>query len=229
MGGVGLGDDHEAGGVFVEPMDNPGAPDPADPRETVAAARDQRVDEGAAGMAGRGMDDEPGRLVDDDKMLVLVDDVERQILPDHGRIGWRRRLENDPRAFGEAERRIARRRAVDLDLAGLDQRLEPGARECDAALGRGPAEEPVEPLAGPRRVDQESLGARRHGERAGGSRLRRGVGIRRLDPAPGAALGPGVHGRSRRRTRPLVSAAGGATSGPSAATMASRLGRGRAA
>ena len=178
-------------------------------------------------MAGRGMDDEPGGLVDDDEMFVLINDVERQILPDHGRIGWRRGCKSDPRPLGEAERRIARRRAVDLDLAGLDQRLEPGARQRDAALRRGPAEEPVEPVAGARRVDYESLRARRHGERARRCRLRRSLGVRLPGAAARATSGRSAHARSRRRTRPLVSPAAGATSGPSAATMASRLGPGR--
>src|SRR5262245_33429155 len=36
VGPVGLGDDHQAGGVLVEPVDDARAPDPADTREAVA-------------------------------------------------------------------------------------------------------------------------------------------------------------------------------------------------
>ena len=45
-----------------------------------AAMGDQRVDQRAVGIARRRMHDEPRRLVDDDEVLVLVDDVERNIL-----------------------------------------------------------------------------------------------------------------------------------------------------
>ena len=78
VGGVGLGDDQQAGGVLVEPVDDAGPPDPADPRQAGAAMGDQRVDQRAVRMARRRMDDEAGRLVDDDQVLVLEDDVERQ-------------------------------------------------------------------------------------------------------------------------------------------------------
>ena len=50
-----------------------------------------------------------------------------------------------------------------LDLARLDQRLEPGARERDAPRGRRLAEETVEPLARARGVDVENLQPRRRG------------------------------------------------------------------
>ena len=108
MGGVGLGDDEQAGRVLVEPVDDAGPLDPADPRQARAAMADQRVDQRAVGVARRRMDDEARRLVDDDEMVVLVDDVERDVLPDERRILRRRRLEGDPRALGEPRRRIAR-------------------------------------------------------------------------------------------------------------------------
>ena len=40
----------------------------------------QRVDQRAAGMAGRRVHDHAGRLVDDDEVAILVDDRERQRL-----------------------------------------------------------------------------------------------------------------------------------------------------
>ncbi len=41
---------------------------------------DERVDQGAVDIAGAGMHDEAGRLVDDDDGLVLVNDIERDFL-----------------------------------------------------------------------------------------------------------------------------------------------------
>ena len=58
----------------------PGPLDAADARKAVAAMMDQRVDQRAGPVAGAGMDDEPGRLVDDDELVVLVEDVERDRL-----------------------------------------------------------------------------------------------------------------------------------------------------
>ncbi len=88
---------------------------------------DQRIDQRPVGMAGGGVDDEPGRLVDDDEMLVLVDDVERDVLALDGQIFRRGRVERDGRPRGELARGVARDLAVDEDAAVLDQRLEPRA------------------------------------------------------------------------------------------------------
>ena len=53
----------------------PGRRTPAMPPYVSArAAAEQRVDERSVGVARRRMDDEPGRLVDDEQVLVLVDD-----------------------------------------------------------------------------------------------------------------------------------------------------------
>ena len=41
---------------------------------------DQRVDERAGGVAGAGMDDQPRRLVDDDELGILVEDMKRDVL-----------------------------------------------------------------------------------------------------------------------------------------------------
>ena len=108
MRGVGLGDDQKAGRVLVEPVDDARPPDPADAGEARAAMADQRIDQGAIGMARRRMDDEPGRLVDHDQMLVLVDDIKRHVLAEERRFLRLRRLEGDRCAFGEPHRRIAR-------------------------------------------------------------------------------------------------------------------------
>ena len=80
MGAVGLGDDHDAGRVLVEAVDDAGPLDAADARQAVAAMVDQRVDQRAGPVAGARMDDQPGRLVDDDQVVVLVENVERDVL-----------------------------------------------------------------------------------------------------------------------------------------------------
>ncbi len=99
VGRVGLGDDEQAGRVLVEPVDDAGPPHAADPRQARPAMADERVDQRALGVARRRMDDEARRLVDDDEMFVLVDDVERKIFADQLGMLWRRRLEGDSRAF----------------------------------------------------------------------------------------------------------------------------------
>ena len=58
----------------------PGRLTPPMPERLVAAVGDQRVDERADGVAGGGVHDEACRLVDDDEVGVLVDDVERDRL-----------------------------------------------------------------------------------------------------------------------------------------------------
>ena len=69
----------------------------ADAAEIVDVVQ-QRVDERAAGMPGRRMHDHARRLVDDDQVVVLVEDGQRQ------RFGLRRRVD--------------RLRDVDADLPG---------------------------------------------------------------------------------------------------------------
>ena len=65
----------------------------------------ERVDQRAARMTGRRVDDEPGRLVDDQQVLVLVDDPQRDL-------GRRLEIEGD------------RLRDVDRELRpGADDRI----------------------------------------------------------------------------------------------------------
>ena len=69
---LGLGDDDQPACVLVEPVHDARPAHPADPGEAGAAMRNQRIDEGAVRMSRRRVDDEPGRLVDDDQMCILV-------------------------------------------------------------------------------------------------------------------------------------------------------------
>ena len=76
VGEVVLGDDDQAGRVFVQAMDDAGALDAADAGQ-VAAVGEQGVDQRARLGPRRGVDDQALGLVDDDEVGVLVDDVER--------------------------------------------------------------------------------------------------------------------------------------------------------
>ena len=58
----------------------PGRASPPMPIKLVAAMGDQGIDQRAVGIARRRMHHQPGRLVDHDEVLVLVDHVQRDIL-----------------------------------------------------------------------------------------------------------------------------------------------------
>jgi hypothetical protein len=58
----------------------PGRATPPIPDKLPRAMMEQRIDQGAVEIARCRMDDQPGGLVDHDQMLVLEDDVERDIL-----------------------------------------------------------------------------------------------------------------------------------------------------
>ena len=72
---VGLGDDHETGGVAIEAMHDARATFRA--ARQGGAARHERVYQRVVPVPGCGMDDEPGRLVEDGEVIILVHD--RQI------------------------------------------------------------------------------------------------------------------------------------------------------
>ena len=61
---------------------------------------EQGVDQGAVEIARRRVDDHPGRLVDDQQMLVLEDDLERDVL----RLVMRRRRRRDRDLVGRRQR-----------------------------------------------------------------------------------------------------------------------------
>ena len=123
-------------------------------------------------MAGRGMDDEAGGLVEDDEMLVLEHDGERRDPRRRGRVLGGGRDDGDFRALGQFGRMRDRATdAVDRNLARLDQRLEPRARQREPPLARRVAEETIEPFAGLTRADLEiddALGGDQRGPPTGG-------------------------------------------------------------
>ena len=154
------GDDQEARGVAVEAVD--------DARTFQLASRETAVQralyERSGGVTRARVDDEPGGLVHDEEVLVLVGDaeLERPVLDVRGRI--RSCLDVDRLARGEA---VAFRAgdAVDRDRSGRDQPLGNRARGDVGELG----DEAVEPLAGLVLRDAQ----RRFARLTGGDRGRR--------------------------------------------------------
>jgi hypothetical protein len=112
------------------------------------------------------MDDEPRRLVDDDKVGVLIDDVEGDRLgrgPDRRRLG---QVDHDLGAGRQPESRVLERRALrGRHRAFEDQRLQPRPAERQPLWHRR-RQGLVEPLARARPECQAKLAKRlRHGRR----------------------------------------------------------------
>lgn len=73
MGTVGLGDDEQAGGFLVDPVNDARPPRPPDAGEAVAAMVEQRVHQRPRSGAGCGVDDHARGLVHHDQVIVLPD------------------------------------------------------------------------------------------------------------------------------------------------------------
>ena len=122
--GVRLRDDEQPRSVLVQPVDD------ARPELVLAAGRAarQRLRERAGVVARRRVDDNAGRLVDDEQVVVLVDDLELDLVG-AGRVGrrlWDRRdLDRLARLQDVA---LLPRLATDGDGAGVDQLLGGRAR-----------------------------------------------------------------------------------------------------
>ena len=133
MGSVGLCDHQQTGGVLVEPVDDPGTFDATNTGK-VAAVVEEGVDEGPRRIAGRGMDYETGRFVDQQEIVVLEHDVERNIF----RLGiesFKRRFVNhDPIPAVDGGGWFGRF-LVEPDVTGIDQTPHPGSRPFWIELG----------------------------------------------------------------------------------------------
>ncbi len=144
---VGLGDDHQAGGVLVEPVHDARPLHAADAGQAVAAMGDQRVDQRARPVAGGRMHDEAARLVDDDEVVVLVDDGERDGLAfGLRRLRPRGTADGDRLAGVDAVAGIADRAPADRDFAVEDEGFQSRPRQI-ADFRREEAVEPFTRLA----------------------------------------------------------------------------------
>ena len=144
---LGLGRDHDARGVLVEPVHDARALDAANAHQAVAAMEEQGVDQRAGRVARGRVHHHADRLVDDDQLVVLVEDVERDVLGVRLGIfgsGATRMIVSPSRqlVFG-----LADGLPVDRDGAGQYQVLDAVAREHRHGAGqRG-----IEPARRPRR------------------------------------------------------------------------------
>jgi hypothetical protein len=129
MGGLGLGDDHQTARVLVETMDDTGPANPADSGKASAAMTNQGVDECAVRVSRRRVNNQPRGLVDDDQMCILKADIQRDRLRYWRRICMIREDYDEILTAAYPRRWIAQRSPFARDIAGLDQALEPRARQ----------------------------------------------------------------------------------------------------
>jgi hypothetical protein len=142
MGVICFGDDEQPRGILVKPVDNAGAADSAYPRQAIAAVGDQRVDERSRSMAGGGVDYQSRRLVDNDQMRILIDDIESDCLGlRYGILGGREGGGNF-RARFDPVARLNYGLAVHPHMAFGDQTLK--ARAAD--IIEAPAQNAIETL-----------------------------------------------------------------------------------
>ena len=143
VGFVCLGDDHQTAGILVEAVNDAGACLAADAGKGVPAVGEQCMDEGSTGMAGARMDHEPGRLVDDEQVLVLMDDDQRNVLRYQGRIGWPWYRKYKMVAWFDPQGCLRYRPPAACEAAFLDEGLDPGSRQVRKDVG----EDPVNPVS----------------------------------------------------------------------------------
>lgn len=106
--------------------------------------REQRVDERVLGIAGRRVNDEPGRLIKHDQVLIFVDDVECHCLRQRPVGNRRGQIDEKILSQFDPQRGVLYRRAAQADLTGFDQSLQPRTRH----RGKAGRQQPVEPLTG---------------------------------------------------------------------------------
>ena len=78
---VAFGGQHHARCILVQPVDNARTHHPANSCQAGATMRDQRVDQRAIGLPRGRMNHKASRLVDDNQMRILKQDIQRNILP----------------------------------------------------------------------------------------------------------------------------------------------------
>ena len=139
-----LGDHHQAADILIQPMHDPWPENAANPGQRAFAMVEKGVDQRAGRMAGGGMHDHAGRLLQHQKMLVFVQNLQRDRL----RLGLRRlRVGNrDGKMLTRFDpcRAVGYLNAVPADLARRNQGLEP----CSGQRRQPGGQELVEALAG---------------------------------------------------------------------------------
>jgi hypothetical protein len=138
MGEVVLGHDHDAAGFLVETVHDARTFDTADTGQRIAAMVDQRIDQRAGPVAVAGMYHETRRLVDDDQVGILVENVECNIFSRRRCVFRFGDFNGDADAFAQLVFRLAHDLAVDADLPVADERLDAVAGQIRCQLRREP-------------------------------------------------------------------------------------------
>lgn len=132
VGSVVLGDDEHAARILIQPVHNTRPANAANTGQRCAAVVDERIDQRARPVARSWVDDKTRGLVDDYKVVVLEQDVERYVLPfgsGRFRLGHR---QHDAVAHRQLALGLGYGRIVDADRTFADQRLDAAARQVRA-------------------------------------------------------------------------------------------------
>ena len=73
-------DDQQAGGIFVDAMNDAGTESAADPRQAFAAMIQHSVDHRAVGITGCRMHHHALGFIDDQQILILIGNIQRNVL-----------------------------------------------------------------------------------------------------------------------------------------------------
>ena len=126
---VGFGDNQEASGVLVDPVDDAGPTLAANSRQRIAAMKEQCVDQRATRCTGRRVHHHPRRLVDHDQVAILPDHLERNILRQSRHIIGRVKLDAVDLARCQLGLDVGHRHAIPADSAFRDHPGQPAARQ----------------------------------------------------------------------------------------------------
>ena len=144
-----LGTNHQAACILVQPVHDAGPLDAADARQAALAMMQERVDQGARGVAGPGMYDQPGRFVDDDQIGVLIDHLQGDILGLWFRLGRRRQADFKALAGFDPVCGVGYRGRAAVAVPAVDKPLEQQRLEARAGqIGTFGGQKAIEPLAG---------------------------------------------------------------------------------
>ncbi len=121
-------DHQEARGVAVQSMDNPRSLHPTDAGQCPAVG-EQGMHQRAGASSGARMDDHSRSFIQDDEVLVLMQDVERDRLWCEQEWPSRRDVELDVLAGSHPMARLLRV-AADQDVPALDEPLDPRSRQA---------------------------------------------------------------------------------------------------
>ena len=143
MGRVGFGNHQQPGRILVDAVDNTGPCNAANPRQPPGAVVEEGVDECSVKIASGWMDNKARWLIDNEQMVILKDNVERNILRDIVRGAGRGNGEGVSGTRPGFGRRIPDKPALRGHLAAGDQRLDPLPRQGWHEHCQGAVQPPV--------------------------------------------------------------------------------------